>query len=66
LVAAKSGGEVGDKLAAEHFPEHRAGEKESIAGTNPAGAIGRKAAGRNEAMQMGVMQHSLIPGVKHS
>ena len=47
--------ESGDKLAAEDSTQHLDGEKETIARGDPALVIGGKAAGRNHAMDMGMM-----------
>jgi hypothetical protein len=47
--------ESGDKLAAEESAQHFDGEKEAIARGDPALVIGGEAAGRNHAMDMGMM-----------
>jgi hypothetical protein len=57
--------ESGDKLAAEDSPQHLDGEKEAIAGVDPAPVIGGEATGGDHAMDMGMMFQLLIPTVEH-
>ena len=58
--------ESGDKLAAEDSPQHLDGEKEAIAGGDPALVIGRETTGRDHAMEMGMKLQLLIPGMEHA
>jgi hypothetical protein len=58
--------ESGDELTPEDSPQHLNGEKEAIAGADPASVIGREAARRNHAMDMGMMLQFLVPGVEHA
>ena len=54
-----------EQLAAEHTAEHTDGQEEITFGSNLAGAVERQSAGRNEAMQVGMMTQVLRPGVQH-
>src|ERR1019366_6849549 len=56
--------QAGHKLAAEHAAEHLDGQKEIVRSGNPSAMIGRQATGRNNAMNMGMMQQLLIPGMQ--
>ena len=58
--------ESGDKLAAENTTQHLSGEEEAIAGVDPALVIGGEAAGRDHAMDMGMMLQFLIPTMEHA
>ena len=58
--------ESGDKLAAEDSTQHFDGEKEAIAGVDPALVIGGETAGRNHTMQMGMKLQFLTPGMEHA
>jgi hypothetical protein len=58
--------ESGDELAAEDTTEHLDGEKEAIAWVDPTPVIGREAAGRNHAVNMGMMLQLLIPSMEHA
>ena len=58
--------ESGDKLAAEDSTQHLDGEKEAIAGVDPALVIGGETAGRNHTMQMGMVLEFLTPGMEHA
>jgi hypothetical protein len=46
------------------FAEHLHGQKEIRAGVDPAARIGGKAAGRDDAMNVGMMGEVLPPGMK--
>jgi hypothetical protein len=52
------------KLAAKHTAEHFHRKKEVVGRGNPSGVIDRQTAGRNHAMDMGMMQQLLIPGMQ--
>src|SRR5271154_6384962 len=54
----KGGLESGDKLAAEDTTEHFDGKKEGAARGDPAGG--------NDAVDMGMMLQSLVPGMEHA
>ena len=58
--------ESSDKLAAEDTTQHLDGEEETIARGDPALVIGREAAGRNHAMDMGMVLQLLIPTMEHA
>jgi hypothetical protein len=54
------------KLAPKHLGENCAGQEESwMAGADPTGVIRGDAAGGNQAVQMRMRTHLLIPSVKH-
>ena len=56
-----------DELAAKDFAQHLLGKKSSYRGVaNPAGVIGRKAAGGNDTMDMRVKFELLTPGMQHT
>ena len=55
-----------DELAAENFTQHFLGKKVVVSGTNPAGVIGREAAGRNDTMDMRMNCEFLAPGMQHT
>ncbi len=59
---AKSGGE----LAAEDAAECADGQKETVRRSDPSGAIGSKAAGGNDVMDVGMMLKVLAPGMEHA
>ena len=58
--------ETGDKLAAEHSAEDLHREEEMRRRANPACVIRSQAAGRNDTVQMGVVEQLLVPGVEHA
>jgi hypothetical protein len=58
----KSGGE----LAAEDAAECADGQTETVRRSDPFGAIGSKAAGRNDVMDVGMMLKVLSPGMEHA
>ena len=66
LAVVEGSFESGDKLTAENTPQHLSGEEEAIAGVDPALVIGGEAAGRDHAMEMGMMFQLLIPTVEHA
>ncbi len=52
--------------AAETSAEYLAGQEEAwIANRDPARAIGRQSAGGDQAVQMDMRTHLLVPGVEH-
>src|SRR5579864_8397533 len=55
-----------DKLTAEDAAEDLHREKETVWRGDPAGVIGRNAAGRNHTVDVRVMQQLLVPGVQHA
>jgi hypothetical protein len=55
-----------DKLAAENTSQYLSREEEAIAGVDPALVIGGEAAGRNHAMDMGMMFQLLVPTMEHA
>src|SRR5262249_2613246 len=56
----------GDELATKHAPQYSNGKEEAWMGSNPAGMIGGKPTGGNDAGGMGVKFEFLIPGVKEA
>jgi len=56
FVAGMQSAQAGNKLAAEHTAEHRYGQKEVVRGGNPSAVVGRQATGRNNAMDVRMMQ----------
>jgi hypothetical protein len=66
LVMLKSRLETGDEVAAKHTSEYLNGEKEARARSNLASVIERKAAGGNNAVNMGMKLDLLVPGMKHA
>ena len=58
--------ETGDELSAKHTSEYLDGEKEVRTGSDPAGAIERESAGREDTMDMGMKLEFLVPGVEHA
>ena len=56
----------GCELAAEGAAECTDGQEESVARSDPSGAIGSKAASRNDVMYVGMMLKILAPGMKHA
>jgi hypothetical protein len=58
--------ESGDKLAAEDSTQYLHGEKETIAGGDPALVIEGEAAGGDHAMNMGMVLQLLIPTMQHA
>jgi len=58
----KSSGE----LAAEDAAQYADGQKETVRRSDPLGAIGGKAAGRNDVMDVGMMLKVLAPGMEHA
>src|SRR6202166_3711724 len=63
LAILKSLLESVDKLAAKDFTQHPFGKKVVVSRTNPAGVIGREAAGRNDTMDMRMNSELLTPRV---
>ena len=58
--------ESGDKLAAEDTAEHFDGKKEGAVRGDPAGVVRSETAGGNDAVDMGMMLQSLVPGMEHA
>jgi len=58
--------ESGDELAAKHTPEHRDGEKEVRARSNPAGVIAGESTGGDDTVDMGMNLELLVPGMQHA
>ena len=54
------------KLAAKHAAEDLHGQEEIMLPGNPAGVILCQAAGRDDAVNMGMVQQLLIPGVQYA
>jgi len=66
FVSAISAAEQRQELAPKHLGEDFAGQEESrMARADPTGVIRGDAAGGNEAVQMRMRTHLLIPGVQH-
>lgn len=61
LAILKSLFECVDELAAKEFTQHFLGQEIVVAGTNPAGAIRREAASRNDTMHMRMSAELLAP-----
>ena len=59
---AKSGGE----LAAEYAAECADGQEEAVRRSDPSGAIGSKAASRNDVVDVGMMLKVLSPSMEHA
>jgi hypothetical protein len=53
-----------DELAAKNFPLHFLGKEVVVPGANPAGVIGREAAGRGDTMDMRVSGELLALGMQ--
>jgi hypothetical protein len=64
-VLLESSLESGDELSTKDPTEYAHRQEEGIAGVDPAGVIGRKTSGRNQAMQMRMEQQVLTPTVQH-
>ena len=62
----ESAPEASDELAAKNATEHRDREKETRAGSNPAGVIEREPTGRDDTMDMGRKPEFLVPGMEHA
>ncbi len=58
--------ESGGELAAEDAAECADGQEEAVRGSDPSGAIGSKAASRNDVMDVGMMMKVLSPGMEHA
>src|SRR3974377_1964329 len=61
LAILKSLFECVDELAAKEFTQHFLGQEIVVAGTNPAGVIGRETAGRHDTVHMGMSGELLTP-----
>ena len=57
---------TGDKLAAEHSAEDLDREEEMRRRADPAGVIGSQTAGRNDTVNMWMMEELLVPGMEHA
>jgi hypothetical protein len=55
-----------DELAAKDFAQYLLGKKVVVSRANPAGVIGRKAAGRNDTVNVGMNFEFLAPGMQHT
>jgi hypothetical protein len=55
-----------DELAAKDPSQDLAGKKEAATGTDPAGVVGGKSSGSNDAMDMGMGLQLLTPGMQHA
>ena len=55
-----------DELTAKYLAENLYWQQESVSQRNPSGVIGRKSAGRNNEVDMGMTVHYLSPGVQNS
>ena len=62
----KGGLESGDKLAAEDKTEYFGGKEEGWARGDPAGVVRSETAGGQDAVDMGMMLQSLVPGMEHA
>ena len=58
--------ESGDELATKDPTQHLFGKEVIISGANPVGVIERKAAGGNDAMDVGMNVELLTPSVQHT
>src|SRR5262245_7685422 len=58
--------QAGDELAAKHAAQHSHRQEESVAWVYPALVNGRKAAGRDHAMDMRMDLQILSPGVENA
>ena len=54
------------ELTAEHAAEYFHGQEEVVSSWDPMAVVRGQAAGRDDAVDMRVMQQSLIPGVQHA
>ena len=58
--------ESGGKLTAEDTAEHFDGKKKGVLGGDPASVAPSEAASGDDAVDMGMMLQSLIPGMEHA
>ena len=58
--------ESSDELTADDTAEHLDGKEEGAARRDPAGVIPSETAGGEDAVDMGMMLQSLIPGIEHA
>jgi len=58
--------EARHELAAEDTAEDFDGQKESVRCGDPALVVGTESAGRDDAVNMGMVQQLLIPGVQYA
>jgi hypothetical protein len=65
LVVIVSVFQEGQHFATEHAAEHRRRKEVARPTSDPVGLVGCQAAGRNPAMQVGMMFPSLIPSMEY-
>src|SRR5688572_28487404 len=65
FVSAIGAAEHPEELAPEPFAEHPDRQEESPAAGDPARVVRGQSAGRNQAVQVRMRAHLLIPGVQH-
>jgi hypothetical protein len=56
----------GDELAAKDSAEHLDRQEEPVARRDPMGVVGSEAARGGNAVDMGMMLESLVPGMEHA
>jgi len=66
LASMEGVAESSDELAAKDTAQYADGKKEGTPGGDPAGMVRGKAAGGNDAVDMGMKLQALIPAVEHA
>ena len=66
LAFMESRPQSGDELAAKDAAEHLDRQEEAVARRDPMGVVGSEASGGGDAVDVGMMLESLVPGMEHA